>query len=37
MSNKSKEGEGKENPLSHGRRWKRSGIKQRDLLHDCIQ
>jgi len=27
MSNKSKEGEGKENPLSHGRRWKRSGIK----------
>jgi len=37
MCNKSTEGEGKENSLSHGGRWKRSGIKQRDLLYDCIQ
>ena len=34
---KSKEGEGKENSLSHGGRWKISRIKQRDLFHDCIQ
>ena len=37
MCNKSKEGEGKENSLSQGGRWKRSGIKLRDLFHNCIQ
>jgi len=37
MCNKIKKEEGKENSLSHGGRWKRTGIKQRDLFHDCIQ